>query len=416
MPRPRTGGVALRDGHWYARITLHREPSKGGRAPRVEQRVEHPDGKPVTEAFARGWALRWQARYDAGTWLPHGDAAPALTTTVETWVDRWCARQTYTTAAQDRARVLRYLKGSALAAKPVREVTPRDVAAWLAHARRTPSRRETLPAERTVRNAYDVLRRALAGAVFEGLLAQDPCAVLPSDVTPRAVDAHPERRRDYRLTRAEVEALLGDDATPDDRLVLYHLLLLTGARLGEATALRWCDVSPREPLAAVLIAEQYDPKRKRRRATKTLAVKEVPCHPELAAVLAWWRASWPRWYGRTAEAHDLIVPARKHRATASVGGSRRQAAVWRELQSDLAGCAIAPRRVHDLRHTFVSLCADAGCAPEVASRWTHAPASTGARHLYLTPSWDRACAEMLKVTVRSSLAARVRGDGRAAFG
>lgn len=205
MARPRTGGVALRDGHWYARITLHREPPKYGRAPRVEQVVERPDGKPVTEAYARARAANWQALYDAGTWLPHGDPVPAPTTTVEAWVGRWCERQTYTTAAQDRARVLHYLKGSVLAVKPVREVTPRDVAAWLAHARRTPSRRKTPPAERTVRNAYDVLRRALAGAVFEGLLTQDPCAVLPSDVTPRAVDARPERRRDYRLTRAEVE-------------------------------------------------------------------------------------------------------------------------------------------------------------------------------------------------------------------
>jgi hypothetical protein len=49
--------------------------------------------------------------------------------------------------------------------------------------------------------------------------------VLPSEITPRAEDAHPERRRGYRLARADAEQLLGDPGVEDDRAVLYHLLL-----------------------------------------------------------------------------------------------------------------------------------------------------------------------------------------------
>jgi integrase len=138
-------------------------------------------------------------------------------------------------------------------------------------------------------------------------------------------------------------------------------------------------------------------------------VREVPVHRGLAATLAAWRSRWPEWYGREPADADLIVPARAHRARVSLGGPRRQAAVWRELQRDLEAAGLRAHRIHDLRHTFVSLCADAGMAADVVSRWTHAPVSTSsARHLYLVPSWARQCAEMERLEVAlSSLAVSV---------
>lgn len=133
-----------------------------------------------------------------------------------------------------------------------------------------------------------------------------------------------------------------------------------------------------------------------REPTKTSAVREVPCHPALARALAAWRAAWPEHYGREPTDEDLIVPTRgPHRD--GVGTSRRQGIVWRELQRDLEGGGLPAHRVHGLRHTFVSLCADAGCAPDVVTRWTHASSGTSARALYLVPSWERQCAEMLKL-------------------
>lgn len=82
-------------------------------------------------------------------------------------------------------------------------------------------------------------------------------------------------------------------------------------------------------------------------------------------------------------------------ASCHPSGARRQAAVWRDLQRDLEGCGLPLHRVHDLRHTFIWLCVDAGIAGEVAQRWTHVPTGTSARHLYLAPSWERQCTEML---------------------
>ncbi len=293
-----------------------------------------------------------------------------------------------------------WLPLTALGSLPLAEVTPRAIAAWLTDLRALPSpRTHKPPAPRTVRNIADPVARALRNAVFEGLLSADPFAVLPSEIRPMATDVDPAARSRRRLTRTEVEAILSDPATPDDRAVLYAVLLLTGARLGEAVALRWQDVQDDKPLRRVVIAEQWHQRLKVRAPTKTRAVREVPCHPLLARALDWWRGRWPEWYGRAPEAADLIVPARAHRGVPSVGGARRQASVYTAWQSDLAGCAIAPHRVHDARGTFISLCADASVAGDVAERWTHVPAGRSARHVYLTPSWDRQCAEMLRLTL-----------------
>lgn len=409
MGRPRTGSVYQRRGRWVARITLHREPpTASGKAAQHEEEVSHPQGKAVTEAYARAYARALQQRYDDGRFQPRGRTpAPAGTDDVASWVDRWCAGQSYVEAAKDRRRAAVYLTGTTFGRVAVAEVTPRDVASWLAAIRATATPRGTPPAPRTLRNAASVVQRALRAAVFEGILPADPFAAVPTAMRPQARDAAPERRRERRLSRGELERLLGDAATPDDRLVLYHLLALTGARVGEATALRWCDVVDAAPLRRVVIAEQWSARLRRRAPTKTGATKEVPLHPVLATVLdAWRREGWARWYGRSPEATDLIVPARGHRLTASVGSARRQPAVWRELQMDCAGAAIPAHSVHDLRRTFISLCADAGMAGDVAQGWTHAPTSPTARHLYLTPSWQRQCAEMLRLEITSATADR----------
>ena len=410
MPRRPQGSVILRAGVRYARVTLHREPAQHGRSPRAEVRITRTEG-PITAAYALAFARRTQALYDAGQWSPPS-AAPPPGATVAEWVARGCAAQSYTTAAAEARRVALYLEGSRLGAQPVRTVTPRDVAAWLDAVRARRTRYGRPPAERTVRNAYDVLRRALARAVFDGLLSQDPCAVLPGEVLPAAEDARPERRRGYRLSRADAEQLLADPGIEEDRAVLYHLLLLTGARLGEAAGLRWCDLSPREPLDAVVLAEQVDGRTGERRATKTRAVREVPLHPVLGAVLTAWHARWGTWYGREPRPADLVVPARGHRAVPSVGSARRQSAVWRDLQRDLTGAGLPEHRVHDLRHTFASLCADAGMAESIASRWTHTAAGGSARDAYVAPSWQRQCAEMLRLEVRSPLGERLAGERR----
>lgn len=407
MGRPRTGAVAYRHGRWVFRILLHREPPGPSGRPRYYERPVLVRGVALTgrsardEATAHRIAANTQALYDDGTWTPKGAPSRASTeTTVAAWVDTWLGRQSYTEAPVDRRRATAALAGTRLGALALGKVTPREVAAWLAVLRARPTAKGTPPAPRTVRNAADPVARALRGAVFEGHLGADPFASLPGDVRPQARDADPLARAGHRFARGELETLLSEPGTPEDRLVLYRLLALSGARIGEAVALRWGDVLPDAPLDRLRIAGQWHQRLKARAPTKTHAVREVPVHRGLAATLAAWRSRWPEWYGREPADADLIVPARAHRARVSLGGPRRQAAVWRELQRDLEAAGLRAHRIHDLRHTFVSLCADAGMAADVVSRWTHAPlATSSARHLYLVPSWARQCAEMERLEV-----------------
>ncbi len=401
-----------------ARITLHYEPLlPSGEPRRVEIAVTRSDGKAITPAYARDFAHRAQARYDE-TRVPPGPsespsaAAPSTGLTVLTWVEDWLAKQTYPEAEKDLTRTRAWLSRTKLATTLLGEVTPRAIAAWLAELRKLPTAKGATAAPRTVRNIADPVARALRAAVFEGLLTADPFAVLPTDVRPQAVDANPAARRGYRLTRAQAETLLGEPSVENRWAVLWHLLLLTGARVSEGVALRWCDILDDRPLRRIVIAEQIHHRTRERTRTKTGAVPEVPCHPLLEAVLAWWkRVGWLQEYGREPAHDDLIVPARgapgRPWGTAEgSGGPIWQQDVHRALQRDLTACDLRSHRVHDLRSTFISMLADSGVAADVAERWTHSPSGRSARHLYLTPSWERQCAEMLKLALAPRSASR----------
>lgn len=422
MARPRTGGVVYRHGRWFARVTLHREPKQNDRHPRAEVLVTR-DQEPVTgqgeadERYARRTAAWFQLRYDNHEWTPDArveTAPPTKEFTTASWCETWLGRQTYSEAGRDKKRTEVALaltddEGWSLGARPITKTTPtpQDLARFLGIVRAQKAQRDGMPlAPRTVRNILDPISRALRGAVFEGLLTADPTAALPTDLRPQAVDADPAARATRRLSRTELETLLGEPGIETRWSIVWHLLALTGAREAEVIALRWRDVIEDAPLARVRLAEQLHHRTRTRAPTKTLAIKEVPLHPVLAAELARWRVEgWRAEYGRTPARDDLIVPSRgkpgRPWGTAEgTGGPLWQQDIHRALQRDLTACDLPPHRVHDLRHTFVSLCADAGMAPEVASRWTHAPLETGgSRHLYLVPSWTRQCAEMLKLEV-----------------
>lgn len=407
MGRPITGGAKLLRGRWWARVVLHREPRDDAGRYRQHLAALSQPGEKMSEKVAGELARALQRHYDAGTWAPpREEAAPAPGMTVAAWVEHWLSTQAYREVDKDRARVAAWLPRTSLATVPIADVTPKAVAAFVAELRALPSpRTRATPAPRTVRNVADPVARAMRGAVFEGLLASDPWASLPTTARPQSVDAHPERRREMRFARAELETLLGEPSVEARWSVLWHLLALTGARLGEAIALRWSDIVGDAPLSRVVLGEQVHHRTRERVATKTGAVREVPLHPRLAAVLEHWRGDgWREEYGRTPVPGDLVVPSRAQAgrpwgASDGTGGPLWAQDVYRALQRDLVACGLPAHRVHDLRHTFVSLCADAGMAADVVTRWTHSSSGTTARALYLVPSWDRQCAEMRRLVV-----------------
>jgi integrase len=323
----------------------------------------------------------------------------------------WLKGQSYSEATRDAARLAVYLTACALASVEVSKVTPRDVAAFVRELRAATSPRTgKAPAPRTIRNVYDVVRRALRAAVFEGLLSADPTTALPSSARPHATDAHPEARAGYRLAREEVESLLR--VSSGRWRVLWTLFVFTGARLGEALALRWSDIAEDTPLRRVVIARQVHHRTRTITSTKTREARTVPEHPELRHVLEVWRAQgWREEFGREPRSGDLLLPARASGgrpwgAAADAGGPLWAQDVHRALRRDLHAAGVRAHRVHDLRHTFASLCADAGMRENVAARWTHAPGGSSARHLYALPSWAAQCSELLLLRLDAGGGAR----------
>lgn len=413
MGRQRTGQVAYVRGRWVARVLLHRDPRAPNGRPRYAEVAALRDGAeingetPEAKVHALRYAARLQDRYDENTWtLPGREAPVSRATQVGPWVKDWLSRQRYPEAPRDLERVALWLDKTPLFRDlAVGKVTPRDVAAWLRRVRSTTTRTGKPPAPRTVRNVADPVARALRAAVFEGLLASDPFAVLPTEVRPKAVDADPMARRGYRLSRAEVETLLGEPSVEPRWAVMWRLLLLTGMRVSEAIALRWDDLLDESPLRRVVVRRQVHHRTRELVPLKTKDSRETPEHPLLREVLDWWRdVGWPEEYGRTPRREELVVPCRGQAgrpwgAADGPGGPIWSQDVHRALQRDLLACGIRAHRVHDFRHTLASLCADAGMHEHVAARWTHAPTGQTARHLYSMPAWSRQCDEMLKLTL-----------------
>jgi len=92
--------------------------------------------------------------------------------------------------------------------------------------------------------------------------------------------------------------------------MVYGLEMLAVVRTGEAAALRWRHYDPAvRPPGKLLVARSYNSKAGREKNTKTEAVKHVPVHQTLAAILAEWRLSgWFALVGSAPTADDLIVP------------------------------------------------------------------------------------------------------------
>jgi integrase len=106
----------------------------------------------------------------------------------------------------------------------------------------------------------------------------------------RSDDKDPEWRNEAVFTREVIETIISDARIPSDRQVVYALELLAGVRPGEAAALRWRHYDPMiRPLGKLLVAKSYNTRKNREKSTKTDAVKHVPVHPVLVAMLAEWK-------------------------------------------------------------------------------------------------------------------------------
>lgn len=436
--RPRTGSAYERHGVIVVAVNLR----PGSRSRRwVEPCPPRRDGHPVDLIYARAIAAELQRRYDAGEWDPEADAmalpagsppAPVLppsdprspfvpppattatrtpsvtmaravappkstTPTVLSYAREWIKKQRYESAPKDAARIELYLAKGPLAEMSLGELRPRHVLEFITWLQDQPSLRGGTLAPRTVRGAYDVLRRSLDAAVIDELLAANPCAPIRGKL-PSIEDKDPTARETWLYTRDEIVRLLSDPRIWPVRRVCYALQFLTGMRVGELAVLRWKDYDPSmKPLGRLTIRRAVKSVSLREAQTKTAAVKLAPVHPALAALLDAWRAAgWAEYMGRTPQADDLVVPNKDGK----VRNTNRQN---RDLGRDCTRIGIEHRHQHAMRHTFITLVQDDGADGQVIRWITHAPPRTAFDN-YTRAQWNRLCEELVKLRIDLAIA------------
>ncbi len=263
-------------------------------------------------------------------------------------------------------------------------------------------------APRTVRNVYSVLAASLRDAQIEGLIDASPCILTEAQLGP-VVDKDREWRTGALFTRDEAEQLISDPRIPMDRQLVYGFGLLAGMRPGEAAALRWRMYDARaEPLGRLTVASSYSTCRSAVKGTKTEAVRAVPVHSTLAAMLAEWRlAGWAAMMGRLPNDDDLILPlppATIERRTRRTGDPFRgydyTGRRWRDIDLPLLGWR--DRSVYDTKATFITLVIEDGADPAIIrDRVTHTKPRRDAFTGYDRGShWVATCREVAKLQLR----------------
>ncbi len=220
--------------------------------------------------------------------------------------------------------------------------------------------------ERTDRtNQARVAAEKVAHVIFD-----TPC-VLRGDELPDKDVLSARSRTPGAYTRVELVSLISDERIPLDRLILHALMLLTGMRHGEASGLKWKMIDEQaRPLWAIDLRTQYDGKPLKGKGQAGGNPREIPVHPVLAIILAEWkREGFAKIYGRAPMPDDYVVPTRRRGKRAM--SFRKPHASLESHTRDCEAIGIAPRRVHDMRHTFISLARGDGADRDILEKVTH---------------------------------------------
>ncbi len=204
----------------------------------------------------------------------------------------------------------------------------------------------------TIDKAYRTLRACLETAVLEGKALSNPA---------RRVEVPPsDEREPFFLTENQVEAIANE--VPERHRALVYFLAYTGARMGEATALRVKNLSlPRKVVRIVESSSEVAGKKLPAGKTKTKRVRAVQLSDELVAELAEHLERFGRLVDGTIDPDSYVFIGER--------GAQIRQNNWRVrvLQPACGRLGITRRsrdglevpRVHDLRHTAASLAAKA---------------------------------------------------------
>jgi integrase len=397
MSRTRKGTIRLRGGVWYVGLRL-----RSGKW--YERPVPKPsDGGEINEAWANVVRTNMVHAYNAGTWDPEQVEPESMS--VLDHARRWAKDLAYESAPKDRRRIELYVAPSPIAHLDLTELRPKAVISWIRWLKELPSARGGKLSTSAVRNAFDVLQRALNAAVVDEILVQNPCQLARKSLPPKR-DKNPNAREGWIFTREEIERLISDERIKPDRRVQYAILFLTGMRFGEYAALRWRDYDrTMTPLGRITVSRAIKSVSKAEGRTKTEAIKRIPVHPTLATILAEWHLSgWAEAFGRPPREDDYVLPSVRGRHK---GQPRNSSASNRAFKSDQARLGMErERHQHVARHSFISLAQDDG-ADDRALKWiTHPPPATAFDNYNRGP-WRRLCEEIVKFRIERRTGGKV---------
>jgi integrase len=209
------------------------------------------------------------------------------------------------------------------------------------------------PSTRMVQSIHAVLRNALECAVREEIMPRNVAKLVKIPV--------PKYKVNRGLTTAQARAVLRASAA--HRLhALYVLALYLGLRRGELLGLRWEDVDLDGAKLEVVQALQRIGGELRFVTPKTDdSERTIPLPSPCVEALREHRRkqfaersdAWPDW-----DDHGLVFPSR--RGTPMEPDNLRRS--WSTIRQS---AGLGPTRVHDLRHTCVTLLLDLGVPPHV---------------------------------------------------
>jgi integrase len=209
------------------------------------------------------------------------------------------------------------------------KVEKRDVATCLAPV-----------AENSGERTSDIVRASLSSlyvwAITQGLADRNPVI---------GTLRHAQKSRDRVLSPAELRIILnnlGDDHFGS----IIRLLAYLGQRAGEVSGLRWSEIDFNAN--SILLASSR---------TKNGRPHTVPMSDPVRAILA----AQPRRITPNGELRDLIFGIGEGPFS---GWSKSKQALDERIAA-ATGSPLAPWRVHDLRRSFVTHCAEIGIAPHI---------------------------------------------------
>ncbi len=362
-----------------------------------------PEGRTAAEELIADLERKVEAERAA---LARVGASATSPMTVRRWADRWIddRRKLDLDWKNDRNRLEHVLP--AIGELLVADVRTRHIVDVFAKIRTTPSKETGKPlAPRTVHNIYSVVSAMFRDARLANLIEQSPCCLTDRQLGPLR-DKDPLWRQGAVYTRDEAQIMISDSRIAADRRLTYGFGLLAGLRPGEIAALRWTHYdSTVQPLGKLTIAFAHNTRKNRTKGTKTEAVRNVPVHPTLAAMLAEWKLSgWAAMMGRPPAPDDLILPLppdaaaiRRTRDGEPIRTGDYMGKAWRERDLKMLGWRA--RELYATKSTFITLAIDDGARPEIIrDRITHAKIRRDAFSGYdRGPHWIETCREIAKL-------------------